>query len=56
MLRFEHFNTIGSGDPEIQSADLGELFIANDKSGGAPSIPIEHEIIFTEASLGNLKL
>ena len=56
MLRFEHFNTIGSGDPEILSADLGELFIANDKSDGAPSIPIAHEIIFTEASLGNLKL
>ena len=56
MLLFEHFNTIDSGEPEFRSADLGELFIAHDKSDGAPSIPIEHEITFTETSLGNLKL
>ena len=56
MLLFEDFNTTDSGDPEFRCADLGELFIANEKSDGAPSIPIEHEIIFTESSFGNMKL
>ena len=56
MLRFEHFNTTDSEDPELHSEELGEIFIANNKSDGAPSIPIEHEIKFTESSFGNLKL
>ena len=56
MLRFEHFNTTESEDPDLLAEELGELFIANDKSGGAPSIPIEHEITFTESSFGNLEL
>ena len=56
MLRFEHFNTTESEDPDLLSEELEELFIANDKSGGAPSIPIEHEITFTESSFGNLEL
>ena len=52
MLQFEHFNTTESDASEFRSADLEELFIANDKSDGAPSVPIEHEITFTGTSLG----
>ena len=54
MLRFEHFNTTDSEDQDTE--ELGDIFIANDKSDGAPSIPIEHEINFTESSFGNLSL
>ena len=56
MLRFEHFNTTDSEITEPRKADLGELFIANDKSDGAPCVPIEHAINFTKASLGSLTL
>ena len=57
MLQFENFNTIDSG-PGVGARDsdgLDEIFIEADKSGGAP-IPIDHEIQFTETSLGNMSL
>lgn len=55
MLRFEHFNVTESETSDLLSEELGQLFIANDKSDGALSIPIEHEIKLMETSNGNLK-
>ena len=52
MLQFEHFTTTESYAPELRPADLKNLFVANDRSDGAPSIPIKHEITFTGGSLG----